>query len=287
VSCCETIGVAGGTFPMGMGRSSGLSDELLGAERAEHDVSVSDFYLDRFEVTRSRFAAFADFAATSASGAAPAPGSGAHPRIAASGWQARWSERLPADLGELLEQDDCRGSRGQSDAGSAAGSSEEEPMGCMSWFIAFAFCAWDGGRLPTEAEWEYAAAGAQENRTYPWGTTPSPVAELEAGWGPVGSHPEATGAFGHQELAGGVREWVLDYLNERYYLNEGRNCRDCANLSMANGRGLRGGRDPGCCPGLDSLFWAAARDDAPPGSLRPTNADDYRAPFGVRCARDF
>ncbi|HTV20219.1 MAG TPA: SUMF1/EgtB/PvdO family nonheme iron enzyme [Polyangiaceae bacterium] len=286
VSCCESIGLAGGTFAMGMGQSSGLSADLLSPERSEHSVFVSDFYLDRFEVTRARFAAFAAFAAASDSHGAPEAGAGAHPRIAESGWQTSWNRHLPLDPGELLERDDCRGLGARSDAGSSTLSHDDEPMGCASWFVAFAFCAWDGGRLPTEAEWEYAAAGGAQNRTYPWGSDPALVAELAASWSPVGSHPAASGAFGHQDLAGGVREWVLDAFSELYYLNEGRNCNDCANLAATNGRALRGGRDPGCCPGHDSLFWAAARDDAAPGSTGPTSADNYRAPYGFRCARD-
>lgn len=289
-SCCETIGVPGGSFPMGMWQTSGLPEEL-GAERAEHDVQVSDFFLDRFEVTRGRFRAFADAYDTSGP---PAAGSGVHPAIPASGWQDAWNGFLPTDPAQLLARRDCGSAVGALGVAGAAGGDREtarigddEPMECLSWFVAFAFCIWDGGRLPTEAEWEYAAAGGSENRTYPWGETSTLVPVLQAARDPVGAHPDASGAFGHQDLAGGVREWVLDYANERYFLNDGRNCRDCANLSAANGRELRGGRDPSCCPGQDTLFWAAARDDAPPGAMQPGTSDSITAPFGARCARDF
>ncbi|WP_438023210.1 formylglycine-generating enzyme family protein [Sorangium sp. So ce233] len=49
------------------------------------------------------------------------------------------------------------------------GENEARPIRCVSWSVAFAFCAWDGGRLPTEAEWNHASAGGSEQREYPWG----------------------------------------------------------------------------------------------------------------------
>jgi hypothetical protein len=51
------------------------------------------------------------------------------------------------------------------------GPNENLPMNCVPWYKAFAFCVWDGGRLPTEAEWNYAATGGNEQRKYPWGST--------------------------------------------------------------------------------------------------------------------
>ena len=53
----------------------------------------------------------------------------------------------------------------------APGDNEQLPMNCVGFYEAFAFCLWDGGRLPTEAEWESVAAGGEENRLYPWGST--------------------------------------------------------------------------------------------------------------------
>lgn len=152
-SCCETIAVPGGTFNRD--------------DSAAYPATVSGFRLDKYEVTVGRFRAFVD-AGFGIRTKAPAVGAGAHPKIANSGWLAAWNDEL-ADSTDALKARLDDGT--WTDAPSAAG--EQRPITNVRWFEAFAFCAWDGGRLPTNAEWGYAASGGSEQRYYPWSSPAS------------------------------------------------------------------------------------------------------------------
>jgi formylglycine-generating enzyme required for sulfatase activity len=239
-SCCESLLIPAGSFEMG--RSTAGTDAYptgVANELPEHPASVTAFYLDRFEVTVGRFRKFV----AAYTGAPLADGAGAHPLIPGSGWQSAWNPHLPASQSALQTALVC--DPGLSTWTNAAGPNESMAINCTSWYLAFAFCAWDGGRLATEAEWEKVAAGADENRLYPWGQTPPE--SCHGGFGGisphanVGIHPAGVGRWGHQDLAGGEWEWVLDFWSGTWYSGGGATCNDCANLTPSSWRTIRGG----------------------------------------------
>jgi formylglycine-generating enzyme required for sulfatase activity len=184
---------------------------------------VSSFTLDRFEVTVGRFRQFvADYPNDK-----PAAGAGQSALLPASGWNSAWDAYLPETSEQLEEDLGCE--QGLATWTSGPGANENLPINCVGWFVAFAFCAWDGGRLPTDAEWAFAAYGGDQQLTYPWGSTPAPDPTLAvygcqgpgampdcnnpslADLYPVGSRsPMGDGLWGHADLAGSVREWTLD-----------------------------------------------------------------------------
>ena len=104
---------------------------------------------------------------------------------------------------------------------SSTGSKEDHPINCVSWRQSMEFAAWVGARLPTEAEWEYAARGEGQNITYPWGNG-SPTCTLVAynscnsGTSTVCSHPTGNSTQGLCDMAGNVYEWVQDEWHSNY-----------------------------------------------------------------------
>ncbi len=289
-SCCTTLDVPAGSFPMGRGTElcSDCADgcpasaDCRSYELPEHPASVNGFSLDKYEVTVGRFRKFVE----QYDGTPPKEGAGAHPQIAGSGWQSAWNERLLSGRGQLINELRCDiFSYTWTDAPE---DNETLPITCPSWYEAFAFCIWDGGRLPTEAEWEYAAAGGDENRLYPWGSAPADGTlavyyclgdesqPSDCGLSsilPVGSRPLGNGRWGHSDLAGSAEEWTLDWWSELYYADKQSGCSDCANISGGESRVLRGGLWYSEASGIRS----AARNGGDPSYHLYNN--------GFRCAR--
>lgn len=186
-----SVSVRGGTFRMGIAADSipelrrryeVTFPGVFENEAPAHTVTLGDFRLDRHEVTNAEFAEFV-------------------------AEQPEWGRAALAPdrhNGRYLEH--------WKDGHDPAGAGDH-PVVFVTWHAAMAFCQWQGGRLPTEAEWEYAAR-AGGDAEFPWGDEPPPperanyAASGHRGTRPVGSYPP--NPFGLYDLAGNVWEFLLD-----------------------------------------------------------------------------
>jgi formylglycine-generating enzyme required for sulfatase activity len=235
---------------------SGPSGE---ADRA----TVSDFKLDKYLVTVGRFRQFVN-AWNFGTGFTPPAGSGKHTHL--NGGLGLVNAGAPADAGTVYEtgwlaSDDANVALTDANLQfcgtnstwtSAPGNQESLPIDCLNWYEAYAFCIWDGGFLPSEAEWAYAAAGGEPEREYPWGSTAPGTANLYAIYGdgagncyypsgtmaactgvaniaPVGTATLGAGRWGQLDLAGEMWQWTLDWYSSSY----DEPCVDCANLTSS------------------------------------------------------
>jgi formylglycine-generating enzyme len=251
--CCARTSIPGGEFDRGFDRT-GLSQqpdagEVVGWQPAGvAPATVSAFELDVFEVTVARFRPFVEgYAAWRADGQ-PRDGAGR------AGWRSAWSAALPETTAELSASVACPQENATWTA--APGAREDHPITCVTWYEAMAFCLWEGGRLPTEAEWNYAAAGGDEQRPFPW-SSGSSTADVEprhaVAFGdsnrplPVGSRVAADDSrWGQHDLAGNVREWVFDWAPDdgRFDYEESTvapPCVDCLDDTPGTTRVRRGG----------------------------------------------
>jgi formylglycine-generating enzyme required for sulfatase activity len=253
--------IPGATFEMGTDSSEipslqqafdiGHAD-LFSAEVPKHTVAIDAFYLDKYEVTNRAFKQFLD----------------QNPQ-----WQP---DRIPGRYhnGNYLKHWH-RGDYPEAQA--------DHPVVNVSWYAAVAYCQWVGKRLPTEAEWEYAARGGLTGKAFPWGD--EPVDKTRANYGksgiggttPVGSYPP--NGYGLFDMAGNVWEYLADewkpypsaaqvnpVAGENLFL-------DGTFLAVTTRRVIRGGSWGGAPVNLRVAY----RDSHPPDGAR-----DF---VGFRCAR--
>ncbi|MBK8258954.1 MAG: SUMF1/EgtB/PvdO family nonheme iron enzyme [Polyangiaceae bacterium] len=191
------VAIVGGPYRMG-------SDDGKDDERPVHDVTIGHFCLDSTEVTAH---AYSDCVARGACQAVEST--------------VNWA-RISA---ETRQKESVHCTFYQTEQGTL-------PMNCVSWHSADAYCKAQQKRLPTEQEWEYAAAGGSERRRFPWGSaapagdltnvcdtaclqlsgdTSQPIFEGDDGaptLAPVGRYPKGASKFGVLDMAGNVWEWT-------------------------------------------------------------------------------
>ena len=154
-------------------------------------IRVTEYWIDKTEVSNAAFRAFVD--------------DGGYRK------QELWSEEGWQWLGQQDVESlpvQCEGEE-----------LPDHPRVCVTWYEAEAYASWRGGRLPTEAEWEYAARGPESN-IFPWGNEwDSSRANVvdSTGTQPVDSYPNGASWVGALNMAGNAMEWVQDWLGLRYY----------------------------------------------------------------------
>lgn len=290
-SCCVSPVVSGGTFYRDY-------DGVTFTDQS-YPATLSDFRLDKYEVTVGRFRKFVD---AWVGGWRPQSGAGKHAHLRdgcglsgeggthEEGWQVEWNADAASDKPGWDGKLAC--DPVLATWTSTAGSNEGSPMNCMSWYEAYAFCIWDRGFLPSEAEWNYAAAGGGEQRVYPWSTPASSTtidcdrANFSEDWPTsfcygaplsVGSLSSGNGKWGHSDLAGNLDEWNLDASNTAQTTWPGYSlidCEDCTALTPLHIRTRRGGGYPDSAA---KVTVSARGFSGNPGSRHPLH--------GMRCAR--
>ncbi len=281
-SCCTSLPVTGGMyFRTYKNNGSGPTGE-------NDPATVSDYRLDKYLVTVGRYR---QFASAWSGGWRPSAGAGKHAYLKGgglaqtaggveTGWDTTWNTGKVSPTTASLTRGSFCDSAHAAWTDAATGGHENLPINCVNWYDSYAFCIWDGGFLPSEAEWEYAAAGGAQQRQYPWGTTAPGMTNQYAIYGsfytgnstglaPVGTAASGAGLWGQLDLAGEVWEWNLDW--KQTFVNP---CTDCVNLTPAMFRLVRGDNYGGSINNL--VPTVRGGDVAPEG--RDSN-------FGVRCAR--
>ncbi|MDE2869870.1 MAG: formylglycine-generating enzyme family protein [Chloroflexota bacterium] len=276
--------IRGGEYRMGTEDRSGFPADGEGPVRA---VQVDTFRIDTAAVTNAQFAEF----------------------VAASGYRTEAESFGWSYVFHMLASDEIKQRTPQrpdttpwwvpvsgaywaapEGPGSDVDDRMDHPVIHVSWNDALAYCEWAGTRLPTEAEWEYAARGGLDQRRYPWGDKLTPRGEhrcniwqgtfpesntLADGW--IGTAPVDAykpNGFGLYNTSGNVWEWCADWFSPSHHLGAER--RNPQGPAQGQRRVLRGGSYL-CHRSYCNRYRVAARSSNTP--------DSSAGNLGFRCVR--
>ncbi|MBO0841663.1 MAG: formylglycine-generating enzyme family protein [Nocardioides sp.] len=281
------VEIPGGTFAMGDAFGEGYAAD---GEAPVHQVTIPAFRLDATTVTNEMFARFVK-------------ATGYETLAEREGFSAVFHLSFEGSASDILGRNEQApwwlGVRGASwrtpeGPGSGIGRRSHHPVVHVSFDDALAYCAWAGTRLPTEAEWEYAARGGHEGWRFPWGADLLPedgvhrcnvwqgdfpdVNTAEDGY--VTTAPAqhyAPNDYGLFQMTGNVWEWCADWFSPTYYTDLGGPANDPRGPHEGLTRVMRGGSFL-CHDSYCHRYRLSARSSSPP--------DATASNLGFRCAAD-
>ena len=239
------VWIEGGVFQMGASENDNMA---LIHEKPNHTVKVNGFYMDETEVTNKQFSEFIKATGYITTAERPIdwdiikmqlpPGTQRpHDSILMPGSLLfkKTTESVPNlyDFSQWWKWSIGANWKEPEGKGSNIVGKENYPVVHVSYEDAIAYCNWSGKRLPTEAEWEYAARGGKKNKIYFWGNLSNSLHQYVNSWegefpveniikdgfeksAPVKSFPPNN--YGLYEISGNVWEWTSDWYNLNYYV---------------------------------------------------------------------
>lgn len=240
-------------------------------ESPVHDVSINSFYIDEHEVTVAQFAKFVEAV-------------GYKTDAEKFGWSGVFNS-------ETNKWERTDGANWRHPDGVNSAPDQNEPVTQISWNDAVAYAKWAHKRLPTEAEWEFAARGGLIGKKYAWGDDLRPNGKVVANWW-QGTFPDkntnedgfisrapvksfAPNGYGLYDTAGNVWEWTADWYAADYYkTSPPENPRGA---KTGDERVIRGGSFM-CAENFCTNYRVAARSQTAP--------DTGLNNLGFRCVRD-
>jgi formylglycine-generating enzyme required for sulfatase activity len=278
-----------GEFTMGTDSDVGFPEDGEGPAR---EVTIDAFYIDKFAVTNAQFAEFVQETGYTTDAErfgwsfvfedflADADRTHVMDRVQAALWWvavegATWL-RPEGPSSNVLEEDRLK-----------------EPVTQVSWRDATAYAEWAGKRLPTEAEWEYAARGGLHQRTYPWGDDLTPNGEHRCNiWqgefpehntgddgylGPATVNEFEPNGHGLYNVSGNVWEWCRDWFSAEYHTTDAYDHHNPTGPEDGDQRVMRGGSYL-CHESWCNRYRVAARSKNTP--------DSSTGNIGFRCVVD-